>query len=302
MALVRRPGNDHLYTLGSVFRERGYDTKWIYGGFGYFDNMNAFFEGNGFRTVDRKSFSEDEISFANIWGVCDEDLFRKVVREADASYAAGRPFMDVVLTTSNHRPYTFPEGRISLPFREAGRKGGVMYADYAVGRFMAEARTRPWFNDTVFVFVADHGAGSAGREELNFGNHHIPLIIHAPGWITPRRVDTPISQIDAAPTLLALLNLPHARFMGQNALAEGCISRLFLGNYQKIAYARGNEAVIMGPVRQVRFYRNGEVAGEGQADGKGQEVPAPDAALRDVLNEGASFYQYADNWQSFLRE
>lgn len=302
MALVRRPGNEHLYTLGSVFRERGYETKWIYGGFGYFDNMNAFFEGNGFSVVDRKSFADDEISFANIWGVCDEDLFRKVVREADASYAAGRPFMDVVLTTSNHRPYTFPEGRISLPSKEAGRKGGVMYADYAVGRFMEEARTKPWFDDTVFVFVADHGAGSAGREELNFENHHIPLIIYAPGWITPRRVDTPISQIDAAPTLLALLNLPHGRFMGSDALAEGYVSRLVLGNYQKIAYARGNETVIMGPVRHVRFYRDGKLIGEGLADGPEREAPAPDAALRDVLEEGIALYQHADDWQNFLRE
>lgn len=302
MPIVRREGNDHLLGIWTMFRERGYDLKWLYGGYGYFDNMNAYFGGNGFSVTDRTALSADEISFSNIWGVCDEDLYARVLKEADASAAAGKPFFSFVLTTSNHRPYTYPEGKIALPSK-SGREGGVMYADYAVGRFMEEAATRPWFDDTVFVFVADHGASSSGREEIKPGNHHIPLIIHAPKLIKPQRRDLPISQIDAVPTLLSLLHFRYVgEFYGMNALDPKYESRFFLSNYQKLAYAKGNESVIMRPVRGVHFYRDGRQVGAAEAVNVGDRAKAPDAALQGVLEEGISYYQHAARWREFLKE
>ena len=302
MPIVRREGNDHLRGVWTMFRERGYDLKWLYGGYGYFDNMNAYFSGNGFNVVDRTVLSSEEITFSNVWGVCDEDLYARVLREADASAAAGKPFFNFVLTTSNHRPYTYPEGRISIPSK-SGRDGGVMYADYAVGRFMEEARKRPWFDDTVFVFVADHGASSSGREEIKPGNHHIPLIIHAPKLIRPERHDLPISQIDAVPTLLSLLRFRYVGdFYGMNARDPRYVSRYFLSNYQKLAYTKGQDSVIMRPVRGVHFYRDGHQIGAAEAAKAGDRVQAPDAALQEVLEEGISYYQHAARWREFLKE
>ena len=72
---MKRPHNEDLFTLGSVFRSRGYDTVFLYGGYGYFDNMNAFFGGNGYRVVDRGAVAADAIHFANAWGAADEDLY-----------------------------------------------------------------------------------------------------------------------------------------------------------------------------------------------------------------------------------
>ncbi len=302
MPIVRLQGNDHLRGIWSVFRERGYDTKWIYGGYGYFDNMNAYFAGNGFSVVDRTVLKPEEISFSNIWGVCDENLFTRAIKEADASHAAGKPFFSFVLTTSNHRPYTYPDGKISIPSK-SGRNGGVMYADYSIGRFMEEARKHPWFDDTVFVFVADHGASSSGREEIKPGNHHIPLIIHAPKFIRPERRDQPISQIDAVPTLLSLLNFKYTgEFYGVDALDPNYVSRLFLSNYQKLAYIKGNEMVIMRPVRGVHFYRDGKQIGSAEAARPQDEVKAPDASLQQVLDEGISYYQHSARWREFLKE
>ena len=207
-----------------------------------------------------------------------------------------------MLTTSNHRPYTYPEGRISIPSK-SGRDGGVMYADYAVGRFMEEARKRPWFDDTVFVFVADHGASSSGREEIKPGNHHIPLIIHAPKLIRPERHDLPISQIDAVPTLLSLLRFRYVGdFYGMNARDPRYVSRYFLSNYQKLAYTKGQDSVIMRPVRGVHFYRDGHQIGAAEAAKAGDRVQAPDAALQEVLEEGISYYQHAARWREFLKE
>lgn len=172
MSILRQEGNEHLQTIGSIFRDKGYDLKWIYGGYGYFDNMNYFFGNNGFQVLDRHSMDDSEVTHSTIWGVCDEDLFRRAVREADESCGRGKPFLQVVFTTSNHRPYTYPEGRIDIPSL-TGRMGAVKYADYAVGAFVEEARTRPWFDNTLFVFVGDHGAGSAGKQALNPETHRI---------------------------------------------------------------------------------------------------------------------------------
>ncbi|MCX5739729.1 MAG: LTA synthase family protein, partial [Proteobacteria bacterium] len=148
-SIVKRPHNEDLFTLGSVFRSRGYDTVFFYGGYGYFDNMNAFFAGNGYRVVDRGAVPADAIHFANAWGAADEDLYQWVLQEADRADAAGQPFHHFVMTTSNHRPFTYPDGRIDIP-SHSGRAGAVKYTDWAIGHFLDEARKRPWFDRTLF--------------------------------------------------------------------------------------------------------------------------------------------------------
>lgn len=80
---------------------------------------------------------------------------------------------------------------------------------------MKEAKSKPWFDNTLFVFVADHTAGAAGKEEISLEGHHIPFIIYAPKLVKARRIDMPVSQIDVLPTLLGLLNFDYdSRFYG----------------------------------------------------------------------------------------
>ena len=64
--------------------------------------MNYFFGNNGFQVLDRNSMDDSEVTHSTIWGVCDEDLFRRAVREADESCGRGKPFLQVVFTTSLH--------------------------------------------------------------------------------------------------------------------------------------------------------------------------------------------------------
>lgn len=259
-SLIKRPANENLFTLGSLFRAKGYDTAFIYGGFGYFDNMNHFFGSNGYRVIDRRSVAANDVTFANVWGACDEDLFRWTIREADAAHAAGKPFHYFVMTTSNHRPYTFPEGRIDLPSKVSGRRGAVKYTDYAIGALIREAANKPWFKNTVFVVVADHCASSAGKTELPVHNYHIPLFIYAPGGqIAPGRIHALTSQVDFAPTLLGLLNWSYpSRFFGHDVrrIAERDAHAL-IGNYQKLGYMQGDRFVILRPRQGVATYRVG---------------------------------------------
>ncbi len=247
-SLVKRPRNENLFTLGSVFRSRGYDTAFIYGGYGYFDNMNYFFGHNGYRVIDRGSVARKDVTFANAWGACDEDLFRWTLREADAAHAAGRPFHHFVMTTSNHRPFTYPEGRIDLPPKTSGRAGAVKYTDFAIGQFLREAASKPWFKNTVFVIVADHCASVAGKVALPVQNYHIPLIVYAPGGqVAPGRVSELMSQVDYAPTLLGMLGWSYAsRFYGWDVRNAAGDRRALIGNYQKLGlYEPGMLSVLM---------------------------------------------------------
>ena len=253
-SIVKRPGCENMFSAGFLFKDRGYDTSFLYGGYGYFDNMNAFFQGNGFDIVDRNDLSEDEISFGNIWGVCDGDILRRAVREFDGSYENNRPFFGYVMTTSNHRPFTYPDGKIDIPSHN-GRRGGVKYTDYALKEFFAVARTKPWFDNTIFVVVADHCAGSAGKSELPVHRYHIPLFVYAPGLIAPGRVDTLASQIDLMPTLLGMLNWSYtSKFFGQDILDAGFVPRALIGNYQKLGLLEDGALTILEPRKIIRGF------------------------------------------------
>jgi len=284
-SIIKRPRNEDMFTLGSVFRAKGYDTAFIYGGYGYFDNMNYFFGHNGYRVVDRAAVDQADITFANAWGACDEDLFRWTMREADASAAAGKPFHYFVMTTSNHRPYTFPAGRIDLPSKTAGRAGAVKYTDFAIGQFLRDAEKKPWFKNTVFVIVADHCASSAGKTELPVQNYHIPLIIYAPGGhIAPGHIKTLTSQMDYAPTLLGLLNWSYpSRFFGHDVRKiDPAEAHALIGSYQKLGHLEKGEFVILRP--------RGESTYQYEL-GSATMTPVADSAYGSL--EAISFYQGA---------
>jgi len=266
-AIVKRPGNEGLGTLGGVLAAQGYEPIYLYGGYGYFDNMNAFFGGNGYTVIDRHALRAPEIHFENIWGVADEDLFSLALREIDARHARGKPFFAHLMTTSNHRPFTYPEGRIDIP-SHSGREGGVKYTDWAIGRFLEQARRRPWFDDTIFVFVADHTHKGRGRQDLSPDAFHIPMLVHAPSWVAPGRVDTLASQIDVAPTLLGLMGVAYrSRFFGHDILREGREHpRAFLAHYQTVGYLEHGRIVELRPNRRVRLL---DAASGGELDAAG---------------------------------
>jgi phosphoglycerol transferase MdoB-like AlkP superfamily enzyme len=183
-----------------------------------FDNMNYFFENNGYKVVDRSLIPDNEVTFANAWGICDQDLFTKVLSEADLSFAAGKPFLNLAVTTSNHRPFTYPEGFIDIP-SGTNREGAVKYCDYAIGELIRKASTKPWFNNTLIIVMADHCAGSAGQAELPFKEYQIPFIIYNPSLIQPQKADQLSSQVDVAPTLFGLLNWSYeSKFFGKDIL------------------------------------------------------------------------------------
>lgn len=283
-SIIKRQDNKNLFTLGSVFRSKGYNSRFIYGGYGYFDNMNEFFSQNGYEVTDRNALSEKEIHYENTWGVADEDLFTLSLRELDKDYKNGKPFFAQIMTVSNHRPYTYPEGRIDIP-SHTGREGAVKYTDYAIGRFIREAKHKPWFKNTLFVIVADHCASSAGKVELPVDKYHIPMIMYSPGHIKPGRFEKLTAQIDIGPSILGLLNFSYqSKFFGQDVFKmKDEQQRAFISTYQSLGYIKNNKLVILDPNKKVATFSPNFITGSSKS------VPSEEW----LTNEAIANYQLA---------
>ncbi len=258
VSILRRPGHEDVATLGKVLGRQGYATEFLYGGYGYFDNMNEFFASNGYTVFDRTAIA-GEPRFENIWGVADEDLFDLALSRADSLAATGQPFLLHVMTTSNHKPFTFRTGLEHLGIKPegGGRESGVRYADYAQGYFLREAGKRDWYRNTVFVILADHGARVYGRQEIPLATYRIPMLILAPGHLAPARHDGLTTQLDVAPTLLGLLGLPYeAPWFGRDVLHTPEAGRVaFFSHNHDVAMLRDDQLVILGLGKSVTHQR-----------------------------------------------
>ena len=242
-------------SVGNVLRHEGYTVQFLYGGDSYFDNMGDFFSHNGYEVIDRSSIAKDKITFANVWGVCDEDIFRKSIEVFNNDYKKGKPFFAQIMTTSNHRPYTYPAGRISYPDNPNCREAAVKYTDYAISRLIGQAAKEPWFKSTVFVIIADHCASSAGKTSLPIEKYHIPCIVFDPSQPVHRAIKKTCSQIDVMPTLLSWLGVrAKVRFAGANVLGKNFHERAFMATYQDLGYMEGHCLTVLSPVRKVKQY------------------------------------------------
>jgi phosphoglycerol transferase MdoB-like AlkP superfamily enzyme len=264
-SIVRRADNKGLFTVGSVFKRAGYKRAFFYGGDGYFDNMNNFFGNNGFDITDkggrfepgdhfnvsRTIIPDNDIHFKNAWGICDEDLYDAVIRDADVRYSHQQPFFDFVMTTSNHKPYTYPDKKIDIP-SGSGREGAVKYTDHSIGEFLRKIKSKPWFNNTVIIFVADHCASSAGKNEINVSKYHIPCIIYNLKGESIHLINKQCSQIDLFATLFGLLHWPYeSGWYGNNVLLAGYQPKAYIATYQKLGYLEQDSLVVLSPHQQV---------------------------------------------------
>lgn len=282
-AIVHRPNTDHLATIGELLEVKGYSTFFIYGGYGVFDSMNKYFKGNDYQVIDRTDFDKATIQSENVWGVDDESLFNNSLHILDQNVKSQKPFFAHIMTTSNHRPYTYPENKIDLP--QGTRRGAVKYTDYAIGQFMEKAKTKPWFKDTLFVIVADHCASVAGKTKLPIAKYHIPLFFYAPDLLPAGHYTRMASQIDIVPTLLDLLGTSDAQhFYGQSmfeAARKQLPERTFVSNYQALGYYKENTLIVLSPKQEVEAYRIDPVSLEA--------VAAP--IDNRLMNEAIAYYQ-----------
>lgn len=262
-SVVKLPKSQRgFFTLAGLLGLEGYETSFIYGGEAQFDNMRRFFVNNGFqRVVDEKDY-ENPV-FTGSWGVSDEDLFERAHEEFES--AGNRPFFSVVFTSSNHSPYQFPDDRIELYDSEKNTvNNAVKYADYALGRFFQRAKDSSYWDNTVFLVVADHNSRVYGSEVVPVDRFHIPGLIL--GGSIEAGVFAPVaSQIDLGPTLLSMIGVSTEHPMIGHDLTRESASllpgRAILQFNGTQAYMQGDEVVILQkdlPARTMR-YRDGHL-------------------------------------------
>lgn len=193
----------NFFTFGGMLSKHGYHSSFVYGGESHFDNMRGFVLGNGFdEVIDGADFDLD--SQSSSWGVTDEYVFNyanEFFKKQD------KPFASVILTLSNHTPFDFPDDTIELyETPKATPHNAAKYADYAIGKFFEKARKEDYFDNTLFLLVADHPMKIRAKELVPVKDYHIPAILIGPG-VPKQRYDKLASQIDLLPTIAGLLGI-----------------------------------------------------------------------------------------------
>ena len=194
-----------LPAISKSLRSHGYDTQFLYGGDADFTNMRSYFISMGIDKIvcDRDFPLSQRLSK---WGVPDDvtfDTFYKLVEGQ-----SDEPFMKIFLTLSSHEPFDVPMCRFEDKYLNS-----VAYTDSCIGVFMERLEQLPVWGNTLVVFVADH----AFRYPYNVENHdmdyhRIPMVWAGGAVLRPGVVDTYLSQIDLAATLLAQLHIPYDDF------------------------------------------------------------------------------------------
>jgi phosphoglycerol transferase MdoB-like AlkP superfamily enzyme len=297
-SVVKRKDNKDKFSTGSIFRKRGYNVKYLYGGDAFFDNMEDFFFGNGYDVVDKKSFTANEITFENIWGVCDEDMYKKAIKVMNKEAKESKPFFNHIMTVSNHRPFTFPNDKIDIRGDAKSRDGGVKYTDFALKNFFKMAEKQPWFANTVFVILADHCASSTGKTELPVDKYRIPAMVYSPGFVQPQHYNKLMSQIDIMPTVFGLLNFSYqSKFFGQDVLQADYKPRALIATYQDLGMIRDNVLTIISPKQEVKQYKMTLLPKAGVEDDFQiyYDQKPLEKERTDLVNETISFYQTASD-------
>jgi phosphoglycerol transferase MdoB-like AlkP superfamily enzyme len=211
--IMKHPlGNQPFRSLPAVLKEKGFTNVFLYNGYFSWDNKEGFFRQQGIhRFIGRSDYINPTFVDPD-WGVSDFDVFMRALEEFDDLAKTGQPFLGLILTLSNHAPFNLPKVEGLEPIAGGGeqnkRLNGIHYADWAVGQFMERARTKPWFHDTLFVFVGDHGFGIPPvLTRAGLLHQHVPLLFYAPSIFgdTGEVRHVTAGQVDILPSILGLL-------------------------------------------------------------------------------------------------
>ncbi|MBB3228653.1 phosphoglycerol transferase MdoB-like AlkP superfamily enzyme [Luteibacter sp. Sphag1AF] len=243
-AVLKLPRSQRdFFTLAELLGHQGFHSRFIYGGEAHFDNMRGFFFGNGFdEVVDLNSFVNP--TFVGSWGASDEDMFNELHKRLLTD--TDKPHFTLAFSVSNHTPWQYPAGRITPVGNPASVENTVRYADYAIGKFFDEAKTSPYWQNTVFLVIADHDARVFGASLVPVEHFHIPALILG-GQVAPREDQRIVSQVDMAPTLLSLMGVSSIHPMPGTDLTVRDPDRAVMQYGDNFGYLKGDQLVVYEP-------------------------------------------------------
>lgn len=293
--LMQMPEGGHQFSgLPQLLSSRGYDDLYVYNGDFAWDNQQGFFSNQGMsHFIGRNDYSNPVVSDPT-WGVSDQDMFDRAAEEL-AKRDGSKPFYALLQTLSNHTPYAIPE---ALPVEPVSGHGSLdqhltamRYSDWALGRFFEKAKKAPYFKDTLFVIVGDHGFGAEEQlTEMDLYRFYVPMLLIAPGIQETFGAtrDVVATQVDIVPTIMGRLgdNVRH-QCWGRDLLSLEPTDPGFgvikpSGGDQTVAIVSGDRIVVQpkGFDAQVYRYRLGE-----QSQSTREEISAADRALHEKLQD-----------------
>jgi len=255
--LMQQPEGAHRFSgLPQLLQGRGYEDLYVYNGDFSWDNQAGFFGNQGMHNfIGRRDFVDPVFSDPT-WGVSDQDMFDRAAWELETHFG-GHPFYAVLQSLSNHTPYALPATLPVAPVAGFGHLDehltAMRYSDWALGEFFARARKLPYYDQTLFVIVGDHGFGSPEQlTDMDLYRFHVPLLLIAPG-IRERfgdRLDRVGTQVDIVPTIMGRLGLPvEHQCWGRDLLALNERDHGFglikpSGSDQTVALIRGDRILV----------------------------------------------------------
>lgn len=209
--MQQQEGLHRFSGLPQLLRQKGYQDLYVYNGSFSWDNQEGFFRNQGMtRFIGRDDFI-DPVFVDPTWGVSDQDMFARAADELE-KLPRDKPFFAVLQTLSNHTPYALPDPLPVPPVSGQGKLDdhltAMRYADWALGRFFRRVERQPWYANTLFVVLGDHGFGvNRQLTDIDLLRFHVPLLLIGPGVRETygATIDRVATQNDVAPTVMGLL-------------------------------------------------------------------------------------------------
>jgi arylsulfatase A-like enzyme len=297
-SIVKRDHSDNIETIARVLKRDGYNTLFLYGGRGMFDSMKSYAMNNGWdRFLEHNPPFNDDFphpNFATVWGVSDEEVYARAIKEFHALNETGKPFLGTIMSVSNHKPYTYPAGRIQEDpeHPKPSRNKAVKYSDWCLGQFFQAAKKEPFWTNTVFVVVADHGARVYGSQSIPIFSYEIPLVILGPAVVkSPTRVGQLGCSLDVVPTVLGLIGRPYeSMFFGRDLLKEQPTEgRVFINHNRDIGVMEHERLAVLGLQKTEEFYSGDPKVAEMEP------LVNPKKTDEEIKTNAIAVYQVADD-------
>ncbi|MBU1773456.1 MAG: LTA synthase family protein [Gammaproteobacteria bacterium] len=266
--LMQAPeGGNRFSGLPQLLSARQFNDVYVYNGDFAWDNQSGFFSNQGMTRFIGRGDYVDPVVADPTWGVSDQDMFARAAEEL-GQLDRGKPFYALLQTLSNHTPYALPEQLPVAPVQGHGNLDqhltAMRYSDWALGQFFDRVRGEPWYAQTLFVVVGDHGFGVPEEvTEMDLFRFNVPLLLIAPG-ITERfgsRRDVVGTQVDVVPTIMGRLGgeVRH-QCWGRDLLSLAANDPGFgiikpSGSDQTVAMIRGDRVLVQPKEQSARLYR-----------------------------------------------
>jgi phosphoglycerol transferase MdoB-like AlkP superfamily enzyme len=290
--LMQTPEGGHAFSgLPRLLKARGYRDVYVYNGDFAWDNQSGFFGKQGMTNFIGRNDYVAPVFSDPTWGVSDEDMFTRAVAELEKLSATGKPFYALLQSLSNHTPYALPK---KLPVERVSGFGALdehltamRYSDWALGQFFAKVKSSPYYRETLFVVLGDHGFGSPEHlTEMDLYRFNVPLLLIAPGIQEKFGATREVvgSQVDVVPTAMGRLGgATRHQCWGRDLLSlpQGDAGFAVIkpsGGGQTVALISGERILVKPKNAKARLYAY-------RLGANGQAVPLPDAGDADAMEK-----------------